>query len=164
MARLQQSDQPSQFYGVGIYHFSNQTNIGTLWRSAFVLNASFIFTVGKPYQFQGSDVYKTWSKIPLYHYEDILDLKKNLPYSTQLIGIELTEEAERLQDFHHPDRAAYLLGSEIHGLPEVVLNACHRKVKLPGSHSLNVASTGSIVMYDRLAKTQTSSISDLPSK
>ena len=152
MARLQANEVKSQFYGVGVYHFSNEANIGTLWRSAFVLNASFIFTLGKPYEMQGSDVYQTWSKIPLYNYEDIENLKANLPYSTQLIGVELDEKAQALENFQHPDRAVYLLGSEIHGLPDKIIDQCHRIIQLPGDLSLNVASTGSIVMYDRHLK------------
>lgn len=152
MARLQSTEQTPEFFGIGILHVSNEVNVGTLWRSAYVMGASFIFTVGKPYHQQGSDVYQAWTRIPLYHYESIDELKAHLPYSTRLIGVELDEQASDLITYEHPDRAVYLLGSEIHGLPETTLQQCHQVIQLPGELSLNVAATGSIVLYDRLAK------------
>lgn len=158
MARLKTQEQSPNFYGIGILNVSNEVNVGTLWRSAYVMGASFIFTVGRQYHQQGSDVYQSWTKIPLYHYDTVEDLKANLPYSTQLIGVELDPNAQALSDFKHPDRAVYLLGSEMHGLPDTTLEQCHQLVQLPGSLSLNVAATGSIVIYDRISKIPT----DLP--
>ena len=49
----------------------------------------------------------------------------------------------------HPERAAYLLGAEDHGLSPAVLAMCHRIVVLPGRHCLNVAVAGSLILYDR---------------
>ena len=59
-----------------------------------------------------------------------------------------------LEDFEHPERAVYVLGSEDTGLPETVVRACALHVSLPSvrSPSFNVAVTGSLIMYDRLAK------------
>jgi tRNA G18 (ribose-2'-O)-methylase SpoU len=59
-----------------------------------------------------------------------------------------------LEDFEHPDRAVYVLGSEDTGLPESVVRACALHVSLPSvrSPSFNVAVAGSILMYDRYAK------------
>tara|TARA_B110000483_G_C18102568_1_gene506440 strand:- start:182 stop:664 length:483 start_codon:yes stop_codon:yes gene_type:complete len=155
MARLKQSETTPNFFGIGIYNVSNEVNIGTLWRSAFVLGASFIYTIGRKYEQQGSDVYQTWTQIPLYHYNSVEDLKSNLPYSTRLIAIEISPQAQDLCSFEHPDRAVYLLGSEMYGLPESVLGLCHQQVVLPGNLSLNVAATGSIVLYDRISKIPT---------
>ena len=152
MARIQNNFSNGGFYGIGIVHANNDHNIGTLWRSAFIMGASFIFTIGRPYQHQTSDVITTWSKIPLYHYDDIDGLKANIPYSTKLVAVELDANAIPLPEYTHPDRAIYLLGNERFGLSEPVLNACHDIVQLPGNHSLNVSVAGSIVLYDRIAK------------
>ena len=149
MARVKQQYETNGFYGIGILHAQDEQNIGTLWRSAFILGASFIFTVDQKYKKQSSDITRAWSKIPLYHYDSIEDLKKNLPLSTQLVGIELTDESVDLADYTHPQRAVYLLGSESVGLPPQVLNTCHSVVSLAGSFSLNVAVTGSIVAHHR---------------
>ena len=127
-------------------------NIGKLWRTAHILGASFIFTVGKKYSPESSDVTKAWSKIPLYHYETADKLKASLPYSTPLIGVELTDDAIPIETFEHPRQAVYLLGNEQSGLSERVLSLCNSVIKLPGNFSLNVAVAGSIVIYDRVAK------------
>ncbi|MFV1872286.1 MAG: TrmH family RNA methyltransferase [Oleiphilus sp.] len=48
-----------------------------------------------------------------------------------------------------------LLGAESSGLPNKVFERCHSLIKLPGEFSLNVASAGSIVIYDRVSKIPT---------
>jgi len=149
MARIQQQYETEGFYGIGVLHVEDEQNIGSLWRSAFILGASFIFTVDRKYKKQASDVTRAWTKIPLYHYDSLEDLKKNLPHSTQLVGVELTDDSEELVDFDHPQRAVYLLGSESIGLSRKVLDSCHSVISLAGSFSLNVAVTGSIVAHHR---------------
>ncbi|PIE39958.1 MAG: rRNA methyltransferase [Gammaproteobacteria bacterium] len=140
------------FYGIGIMHGTKPVNIGTLWRSAYIFGASFIFTVDKKYKKQSADVIITPSRIPLYHYRDFADLKSHLPHGAPLVGIELTDNAVYLNEFDHPRRAVYLLGSETNGLSDKVLADCHHVVKLPGNFSLNVAVAGAILMHDRITK------------
>ena len=140
------------FFGIGIMNNVNGLNIGTLWRSAYILGASYIFTVDKKYKKQLSDVTKTWKKIPLYHYKTFDELYENLPASTRLIAAELTDDAVPVAEFEHPERACYLLGNEQSGLSQTVLERCHGVVSLPGEFSLNVAVAGSILMYDRVSK------------
>jgi tRNA G18 (ribose-2'-O)-methylase SpoU len=152
MARLKQTYEYDGFFGIGIANNVTGLNIGTLWRTAHILGAAFIFTVGKRYSPESSDVTKAWNKIPLYHYKTADELKAALPYSTPLIGVELTETATPIETFEHPHRAVYLLGNERSGLPERVLALCNDVIKLPGNFSLNVAVAGSIVIYDRVAK------------
>lgn len=147
-----QTGKVQGYYAIGVYNAKTEHNIGTLWRSAYIMGAAYIFTVGKRYKKQTSDVVKTWARIPYFHYDTIEDLLENIPYDCRLIGIELTDEAQWLHDFDHPQRAIYLLGSEDQGLPETVLKRCQALIKLPGNSSLNVAVTGSILCYDRAAK------------
>ena len=152
MARLKENYEGNGFFGIGILNNANTFNVGTLWRSAYILGASFIFTVIKKYKPQTSDVTKTWTKIPLYHYTSVDDLKSNLPHSTKLIGVELTAASIPIEQFQHPLRAVYLLGNERIGLSETILQECEDVVSLPGDFSLNVSVAGSILMYDRVAK------------
>jgi tRNA(Leu) C34 or U34 (ribose-2'-O)-methylase TrmL len=156
MSRLKQSYATEGFFGIGILNPEIEENIGTLWRSAYILGASFIFTIGlKKFKKQSSDVTHSWNKIPLYIHKNFEQFYQSIPYSTQLIGVEMCENATPLSDFEHPLRSVYLLGSESCGLPENVINKCHSLVSLPGSFSLNVATTGSILIYDRISKIQT---------
>ena len=139
------------FFGIGIYHPKNSLNIGTLWRTANILGASFIFTVGARYRKQSSDTMQTPRHIPLTHYKDFDDLKSHLPDSCMLIGVELSETAQDLKAFSHPQRACYMLGAEDNGIPPLILAKCHRVIRLTGETSMNVAVAGSIVMYHREA-------------
>lgn len=152
MARLKQTYAQNGFFGIGIMNNVDEINIGTLWRSAYILGAAFIFTVDKKYKKQTTDVVNAWQKIPLYHYDSIDDLVANLPYDTPLIGVELDDNAHDITSFEHPHRCVYLLGNEQSGLPPHAIEKCHRLVQLPGDYSLNVSVAGSIVMYDRIAK------------
>lgn len=143
------------FFAIGVYKHKTEHNIGTLWRSAFVMGASYIFTVGKKYKKQTSDVVKTWARIPLFYHEEMEDLLNNIPYDCRLVGIEIDDSATMLHEFEHPKRAIYLLGSEDFGLPEAVKAKCHFLVRLPGNSSLNVGVTGGIVLHDRISKIPT---------
>ncbi len=154
MSRIKQIEEDYGFFGIGIVNHSDEVNIGTLWRSAYLLGASFIFTVDKKYKKQDSDVTKAWTRIPLYHYKTFDELTTNLPYSTQLIAVEMGEDSIPIEDFSHPPRAIYLLGSEISGLSKSLMERCQSVIKLPGEFSLNVSVTGSIVMYDRKIKSK----------
>ncbi len=143
------------YCAIGVYQGKTEHNIGTLWRSAYILGAAYIFTVEKKYKKQSSDVLKAWSRIPLFHHKTIEDLLDNIPYDCRLIGVEITDDATDLIEFEHPKRAIYLLGSENNGLPQSVLDKCHFVVRLKGNSSLNVGVTGSIVLYDRANKIET---------
>lgn len=139
------------FFGIGVYHPKREVNIGTLWRTANLMGASFLFTIKKRYKKQASDTMKSHRHIPLHHFDDFDDCKKHLPYRCRIVGVELTQEAENLKEFCHPEQACYLLGAEDYGLPEDILEQCHLIVKLNGFYSMNVAVAGSIVIYHRVA-------------
>jgi tRNA G18 (ribose-2'-O)-methylase SpoU len=143
--------RPRGFCGIGVYHPKTAINVGTLWRTAHALGASWMFTVGRRYERQAADTSKAWRHLPLFNFATLDDLCAHLPYSCPLVGVELDERAVSLAEFSHPERACYLLGAEDHGLPPGVLDRCHAVIQLPGAHCLNVAVAGSIVLYDRVA-------------
>lgn len=140
------------YFAVGIVGGKSAVNVGTLWRSAWELGAAFIFTVGARHPQQASDTVKSRRRMPYFELDSVEQLYEHfLPDGCQLVGVELVDGAKLLGDFRHPERAAYLLGAEDHGLSPETLRACHHVVRLPGG-SLNVAVAGSIVAYDRLTR------------
>ena len=155
MTRLKQQYETDGFFGIGILNSESEENVGTLWRSAYILGASFIFTIAKRYKKQSTDVTRSWTKIPLYNYESFDEFYRTLPYDTQLIGVEMGESSVAIDEFEHPTRGVYLLGCESIGLPTTVVKVCHSLISLPGHFSLNVATAGSIVIYDRISKIKT---------
>lgn len=140
------------FFEIGIFHGKTPANLGTLWRSAYQLGASGIFTVGKRYPKQASDTLKTWRHVPMREYADFDGMMSALPYSCPIVAVEMG--GGDLADFKHPERAVYLLGAEDHGIPPAILARCPFVVSLPSvrTESFNVAVAGSLVMFDRLNK------------
>ncbi len=141
-----------QYFGIGIYRPKTAENLGTLWRSALVYGASFVFVIEAKYKKKSSDVLKVWSKIPLFQYKTLEAFLDSVPYSCQLIGIEIDVQAQAIKNFEHPARAIYILGAEDNGLPKELKNRCHELVFLPGETSLNVSVAGSITIFDRINK------------
>lgn len=140
------------YFGIGIERSKTELNIGTLWRSAFALGASFIYTIGQRYPRQASDTTQAWKHIPLLEYADLEDFKNHIPYECNIIGVELTEDARSLETFVHPERAIYLLGPEDGSLSKEAIKICQQVVKFNSKYCLNVASAGTVVMYDRQTK------------
>lgn len=141
------------YFGIGIENCKTESNVGTLWRTAHSLGASFIFTIGSRYRPQASDTSSAWRSIPLFRYETFGDFFEAMPHGCQLVGVEYPHDrARELGKFAHPEQAAYLLGAEDHGLTKQAIEKCHRLVYIPCEFCLNVAVAGSIVLYDRKAK------------
>ncbi len=140
------------FFGIGIQHTKTEQNIGTLWRSASIMGAAFIFTIGKRYKQQSSDTMKSWRHIPLYNYLTMDDFMKSMPHDCLLVGVELDPKSTPIERFIHPERCVYLLGAEDSGISKDAISKCQKLVQLPGEHCMNVSVAGSIVMYDRNIK------------
>ena len=139
----------NEFFGIGIQNGKTPENLGVLWRSAQNMGASFIFTIGNRYAKQACDTHNAVKAMPYFHYDTFDDFFKNLPKGARLVGVELCDEAEPLESFHHPRRCVYLLGAEDHGLSKQAIENSHFLVKFKSRLSINVSVAGSIVMYDR---------------
>ena len=140
------------YFGIGVERSKTPANVGTLWRSAYSLGAAFIFTVGKRYPKQSSDVTQTWRHIPLLEFADLEDFLTHRPIDCPLDGVELSDRAKPLETFIHPQRAVYLLGPEDGSLSGAALDACQHIVQFASRYCLNVAAAGTVVMYDRQMK------------
>lgn len=140
------------YFGVGIEGVKLECNIGTLFRTAHILGASFVFTVGRRYKMQSSDTTKAWRSIPLYHHPDFDSFFASIPKGCRLVGVELHERSKPIKNYIHPERAVYLLGAEDGGLSGKAIKRCHEMIQIPGKHCLNVSTAGSIVIYDRMHK------------
>lgn len=140
----------SGYYEIGIYNVKSEVNMGTLWRSAYQLGASGIFTIGRRYHKEKSDTTKASRHIPMRHYDDFEQFKKFMPAGATLVGVEMG--GSPLSNFAHPKSCVYLLGAEDYGLPHEILAECNCVVSLQSINqpSYNVAVAGSIVMYSRV--------------
>lgn len=148
---VQKSITKRGYFGIGVYHPKTESNIGTLWRSAYNFGASFIFTIGRRYKKQSSDTVKAYRHIPLFEFDDYEDFKKHIPYSCIPVFIEQTDTSRSLKNFVHPEEAIYILGAEDHGIPNELMKG-FPVVEIDTPMCLNVAVAGSIIMFDRSNK------------
>lgn len=145
------------YFAIGIDGVSKPGNMGNLIRTAHGFGAAFVFAIQPKYDSEesgsltkiGTDTSKTASHVPFYEYSGLDEL--TLPRGCQLVGIEITDEATELPSFRHPQKAAYILGSERLSLSPEIIARCDHVIKIPTKFSLNVATAGAIVMYDRHA-------------
>lgn len=142
------------YFGIGIYQPQKDVNIGTLLRTAHCFEADFTYTIADNHRLykQASNTSRSERHLPHYEYETWEIFLKSMPVSADLVAIENPEGALPLKTFVHPERAIYLLGREDQGLPQKCLEIARFTVVIPGNLCLNVATAGSIVLYDRVAK------------
>ncbi len=141
------------YFGIGVEGVSKAMNAGNLYRSANAFGASFVFTVAAIYDDDAaSDTSDAPGQVPFYSFEKIETLL--LPEGCALVGVELHDDAVELPSFRHPRRAAYVLGMERMGLTDDMISCCDHLIKIPTRFSLNLASAGVVVMYDRLISLQ----------
>ena len=128
---------------------SKAVNLGNLLRSAHAFGASFVFTIGADAGAMDTiaDTSRAPAHLPLYHSQSLVELR--LPRGCRLVGVELLDEAIDLPAFAHPLQAAYVLGRKRGSLSPEVVARCHHIIRIPTAFSLNLATAGAIVMYDR---------------
>ena len=142
----------NKYFGIGIEHGKTKFNYWSLFRTAQILGANFLFVIGARFKRHPADTCGSFKNIPVFSYKDFADFNKHRPFDCRLIGVEMTNDAIEISKYEHPDRAIYLLGAEDHGLTKKALERCQEVVKLKGEKSLNVAVAGSIIVYDRISK------------
>ncbi|MEM6832192.1 MAG: TrmH family RNA methyltransferase [Sphingomonadales bacterium] len=144
----------SGYFGIGIIGVSKAGNAGNLIRTANAFGAQFVFLVRPEFRrnVDKFDTAKSSSAIPVFEAGAFSELP--LPQGAEVVGVELTDEAAELPRFAHPRRAVYVFGGERISLPDDVMATCQHIVKIPTKFSLNVATAGAIVMYDRFRARQ----------
>lgn len=143
------------YFGIGVEGVSKQMNAGNLFRSAHAFGASFVFTVSAAYfpaEGGKSDTSDAPGQLPFYSFDSPESMR--LPRECVLVGVEVHDRAVELPSFRHPRRAAYVLGMERGGLTPDMIALCDHLVKIPTKFSLNLATAGAVVMYDRLISMQ----------
>ncbi len=140
------------YFGIGIENSKREVNVGTLWRSAQCFGAAFIFTIGRRFEHQPSDTTRAERHIPIFEYRDSTEFFQNTPLGARLVGIEIGLKTVPLPAFIHPEQAIYILGPEDGSLSKEIQDRCNFIVSIDSKYCLNVATAGSIVMYDRSIK------------
>jgi len=142
----------SGYYGIGVFMPKTEHNYWTLFRTAQILDADFLFLIGARFKIHSADTMCSYRHMPVFSYTDFQDFNTHRPFYCKLVGIELTDNAIEVSEYKHPKRAVYLLGAEDNGLSRECIDNCQDIIKLHGKRSMNVSVAGSIVLYDRYRK------------
>jgi tRNA(Leu) C34 or U34 (ribose-2'-O)-methylase TrmL len=128
-------------------------NIGGALRSAHAFGADVVMTIGARYtKYESADTAKAALHVPLFHFTEWESFVAAKPTEATLVAAEFTDDAANLVHFTHPERGLYLFGPEDGSLPKEVVTRCSRVVRIPTRYCLNLASTATVVLYDRAAK------------
>jgi tRNA(Leu) C34 or U34 (ribose-2'-O)-methylase TrmL len=133
-------------------------NVGTAIRAASCYAASHLFYSGH----RMDESLKELSRVPreerLRGYKEVEWVQKDYfikfcsAQGLTPVAVEFREQAENLFDFIHPENALYVFGPEDGYIPQSALASCHRFVKIPTLHCLNLAVAITTILYDRALK------------
>ena len=137
-------------------------NIGSIFRSSDAFRIQHIYLCGITATPPHKDIQKTalgsteavdWS----YAKDTLAVVEKLQSVNVKVMAIEQAENATVLQDFYPNNQSIYALvfGHEVKGVNQAVVNQCDGVIEIPQfgtKHSLNIAVSGGIVLWDLFSK------------
>lgn len=131
-------------------------NVGGVVRACAVygvyevwMSGSRVPLEGEHYRLPREERMRDYGKVRLAAYDKPLAA---FGRSATPVAVEVRDNAEDLVWFEHPLEPVYVFGPEDGNLPASVLGLCHRFVRIPTLHCLNLAAAVCTVLYDRYAK------------
>ena len=145
-----------KFYAIGIENPKHSDNIDGLLRSAFLLGASYVFTIGgTKYKRSKINTGKFHELIPLFQFEDTDQFIKTIPENASLVSIDINKTSNKtpieIRNYKHKPIEIFVLGNETSGLSQEILDISEDIVyiNVRNNISLNVAVTGAIICQNR---------------
>jgi 23S rRNA (guanosine2251-2'-O)-methyltransferase len=147
-------------------------NVGSVFRTAdaFLIEAIYLCGItGTP---PNKDIQKTalgsTDTVVWKHFASTLDAVNELKQNNyKVLSIEQTESATMLNDFTPAkgEKLAIIFGNEVKGVQQEVIDASDGVIEIPQAgtkHSLNIAVSAGVVMWDLFQKVAPSSPALLP--
>lgn len=141
-------------------------NVGAALRAASCYGFNQVFYTGN----RINDELEKRKRLPreerMKGYQDVKLINSDYPFDAlpkgvTTVAVEVSEKAELLPQFEHPEDAVYVFGPEDGSIPSVALRHCHRHVIIPTAHCLNLATAVATVLYDRRAKRQLAGLEEI---
>ena len=137
-------------------------NVGSMFRSADAFRIQHIYLCGITATPPHKDIQKTalgsteavdWS----YAKDTLAVVEKLQSVNVKVMAIEQAQNATVLQDFYPNNQSIYALvfGHEVKGVNQAVVNQCNGVIEIPQfgtKHSLNIAVSGGVVLWDLFSK------------
>lgn len=139
------------FSCIGLVRPKDKSNVGSAIRAATCYNSKFVAVENARNDCvtHGSNTTQGHKHNPVFMTDDLMTVR---PFDTQLVVVELLDDAQSLVDFVHPERAMYMFGPEDGTLGIKHTKHAQHKVFIPTSHCMNLAATVNVVLYDRMMK------------
>ena len=145
-------------------------NVGSIFRSADAFRIQHIYLCGITATPPHKDIQKTalgsTEAVDWSYAKDTLEVVEKLQsVNVKVMAIEQAENATLLQDFYPNNQSIYALvfGHEVKGVNQAVVNQCDGVIEIPQfgtKHSLNIAVSGGVVLWDLFSKMNQSWICD----
>ena len=139
------------YCGIGLLNPKTGPNIGSVMRAVGIYGAAFLAIEGDRFRRCPADTMKHWRHIPVI---SGITLHEAIPYDCVPVAVDLVERAKPLTTYKHPERAFYIFGPEDGTLGERHLSWCRDVVYVPTNGCMNLAAAVNVVLYDRMAKSQ----------
>lgn len=126
-------------------------NVGSVLRAAYCFNVAQVSIArcrADDLKFKNNTP-QAHRHIPTFIVDDVLAYR---PHGTQVVAVDLVEDATPLPAFRHPERALYVFGAEDATLGKRILDRAQHRVMVPTRTCMNLAATVNVILYDRLAK------------
>jgi tRNA G18 (ribose-2'-O)-methylase SpoU len=142
-------------FAIAAWNISKEHNVGSLVRTAHATAATEVLLVGdREWNVEAARTAELYTSI--VHLDHIDEFRSHLADRRwNLVAVELHRRAVDLFDARYPERPCFLLGAELGGVPEQLIEEATVVVQIPQwglVPSLNLAVAGSIVLYDYLGK------------
>jgi len=141
-------------------------NIGSVFRTADAFRIAHIYLCGITATPPHKDIQKTalgsTDAVDWSYERNTFEVVKNLQkQNVKVMAIEQTKNAQMLHDFSPQKNTTYavVLGHEVKGVKQDVINQCDGVIEIPQfgtKHSLNIAVSCGIVLWDLFSKTNQS--------
>ncbi len=145
---------------LGIINPKNASNIGAVMRAAGCYRVDAVWYTGHRYDRAvklNTDTKDVRYKIPLNGVDCLLE---SVSEHMKVICVELAEGAMPLPSFQHPEHAFYIFGSEDDTIGQEIIDRADAVVYVPTVGCMNLAGSVNVVLYDRLAKSDSAFGSD----
>jgi tRNA G18 (ribose-2'-O)-methylase SpoU len=150
---------------IAAWEISKEYNVGSLVRTAHAAAVSEVLLIGdRDWNVEAARTAEDFTTVIQLDGSEAL-LARVADRGWNLVAVELHQRAVSLFEAEYPERPCFLLGAELGGIPEQLLDACETIVQIPQwglVPSLNLAVAGSIVLYDYLAKCHRDGTLDRP--
>jgi tRNA G18 (ribose-2'-O)-methylase SpoU len=147
------------------WNTSKEHNVGSLVRTAHAAAAAEVLLVGdRDWNVEAAKTADLYTDVVMLPDEDAFLVHLETA-GYQLVSVELHERSVSLFDAEFPDSPCFLLGAEIGGVPERLIQASEVVVQIPQwglVPSLNLAVAGSIVIYHYLSRLHAAGHLDRP--